>query len=131
MSQKSLISKLSRRERQIMDVVYKRGVVCAADMVSELPDKPSYSTVRKLMSILESKGYLYHEREANNRYIYHPVIPAAEARESALAHLLDTFFKGSAGRAAIALLKKSEADISEEEKSKIVSLIKESERKGR
>ena len=131
MSQKSLISKLSRRERQIMDVVYKRGAACAADIVSELPDKPSYSTVRKLMSILESKGYLYHEREENNRYLYHPVIPEAEARESALAHVLDTFFKGSAGRAAIALLKKSESDISEEEKKKIVSLIEASKRKGR
>ncbi len=69
MSQKSLISELSRRERQIMDVIYKRRTACAADIVSELPDKPSYSTVRKLMSILESKGYLYHERETNNRYI--------------------------------------------------------------
>ena len=66
------------------------------------------------MSIPEDKGYLYHEREENNRYLCHPVIPEAEARESALAHVLDTFFKGSAGRAAIALLKKSEADISEE-----------------
>ncbi len=131
MPQKSLISELSRRERQIMDIVYKRGAVCAINIISELPGKPSYSTVRKLMSILETKGYLYHERERNNRYLYHPVIPAAEARASALAHLLDTFFKGSAGRAAIALLKKSEADISEEEKRKIISLIKESERKGR
>ena len=131
MSKKSLISELSRRERQIMDIVYKRGAVCAINIISELPGKPSYSTVRKLMSILEGKGYLYHEREANNRYLYHPVIPATEARESALAHLLDTFFKGSAGRAAIALLKKSEADISEKEKSKIVSLIEASERKGR
>jgi len=131
MPQKSLTSELSRRERQIMDVVYKRGAACAADIVSELPDKPSYSTVRKLMSILEGKGYLYHEREENNRYLYHPVIPAAEARESALANVLDTFFKGSAGRAAIALLKKSEANISEEEKRKIISLIEAYKRKGR
>ncbi len=79
MSQKSLISELSRGERQIMDVVYKRGSAYATDMVSELPDKPSYSTVRKLMSILESKEYLYHEREENNRYLCHPVIPEAEA----------------------------------------------------
>jgi len=130
MLQKSLISELSRRERQIMDVVYKRGAACAADIVSELTDKPSYSTARKLMSILESKGYLYHEREANNRYLYHPVIPAAKARESALAHVMDTFFKGSAGRAAIALLKESEADISEKERKEIVSLIEASKRKG-
>ncbi len=114
-----------------MDIVYKRGAACAADIVSELLDKPSYSTVRKLMSILEGKGYLYHEREESNRYLYHPVIPAAEARESALSHVLDTFFKGSAGRAAIALLKKSEATISEEEKREIVSLIESYKRKGR
>ncbi len=131
MPKKSLVSELSRRERQIMDAVYKREAAYASDIVSQLPDKPSYSTVRKLMSILEAKGYLYHEREKNNRYLYHPVIPATEASESALTHLLDTFFKGSAGRAAIALLKKSEAEISEEEKRKIISLIKESERKGR
>ncbi len=131
MAQKSLISEPSRRERQIMDIVYKRGAACVADIVSELPDKPGYSTVRKLMSILEEKGFLYHEQEENNRYLYHPAIPAAEAGESALAHVLDTFFKGSAGRAAIALLKKSDADISEEERQKIASLIEASRRKGR
>lgn len=131
MAQRSLISELSRRERQIMDVVYKRGVACAADIVSELPDRPSYSTVRKLMSILEGKGYLYHEREANSRYLYHPVIPAAEARESALAHVLDTFFKGSAGRAAIALLKESGAKISDDEKEKLVGLIEAYKQEGR
>ncbi|MCP4689183.1 MAG: BlaI/MecI/CopY family transcriptional regulator [Desulfobacterales bacterium] len=114
-----------------MDTVYKRGSASAADIVSDLPDRPGYSTVRKLMSILEDKGFLYHEREENNRYLYHPAIPAEEARESALAHILDTFFKGSAGRAAIALLKKSDAHISEEEKRKIVRLIEVSKRKGR
>ncbi len=131
MPKRSLISELSRRERQIMDIVYKRGAAGVADIVSELPDKPGYSTIRKLMSILENKGFLYHEREDNNRYIHHPVIPAEEAREFALTHILDTFFKGSAGRAAIALLKKKDADISEEEKKKILSLIEASKRKGR
>ncbi len=114
MQQISSISELSRRERQIMDIVYKRGAACAADIVSELPDKPGCSTVRKLMSILEDKGFLYHEREENNRYLHHPAIPADKAREFALTHIPDTFFKGSAGRAAIALLKKSDADISVE-----------------
>ena len=122
---------MSRRERQIMDIVYRRGKASVADVASELIDKPGYSTVRKLMSILESKGYLYHDREMNNRYIYHPKIPAEHARESALANIMDTFFKGSAGRAAIALLKRSEADISEEERKTIISLIEASRQRGR
>ncbi len=113
-----------------MDIIYKRGTASAADVASELPDKPSYSTVRKLMSILEDKGFLYHEREENNRYIYHPTIPAEEASESSLANIMDTFFKGSAGRAAIALLKRSETDISEEEKETIISLIEASRQRG-
>jgi len=122
---------MSRRERQIMDIVYRRGKASVADVASELIDKPGYSTVRKLMSILESKGYLYHDREMNNRYIYHPKIPAEHASESALANIMNTFFKGSAGRAAIALLKRSEADISEEERKTIISLIEASRQRGR
>ena len=130
MSRKPLPEEMSRRERQIMDIVYRRSEASAADVTSELPDRPGYSTVRKLMSILEGKGYLYHDREENNRYIYHPIIPVEEASKSALTHVMDTFFKGSAGRAAIALLKKSEADISEEEKETIISLIEESRQRG-
>ncbi len=125
-----LISELSRRERQIMDIVYRLRSASAADVVSELPDRPGYSTVRKLMSILEDKGFLYHKPGENNRYIYQPTIPAKEARESALAHVMDTFFQGSAGRAAIALLKKSDTDISEKEKATILSLIEASRRRG-
>ena len=131
MLRKPLPGEMSRRERQIMDIVYRRGKASVADVASELIDKPGYSTVRKLMSILESKGYLYHDREMNNRYIYHPKIPAEHARESALANIMDTFFKGSAGRAAIALLKRSEADISEEERETIISLIEASRQRGR
>ena len=130
MSQKPLAGEMSRRERQIMDIVYRQGKASVADVASELPDKPGYSTVRKLMSILEGKGYLYHDREENNRYIYHPTIPAEQASESALTNIMDTFFQGSAGRAAIALLKKSEAEISEEEKRKIINLIEASRQRG-
>lgn len=113
-----------------MDIVYRLGEVSAADVASELPGRPGYSTVRKLMSILESKGYLYHDTEENNRYIYHPTIPAEQASESALTNIMDIFFQGSAGRAAIALLKKSETDIPEEEKRKIISLIETSRQRG-
>ena len=130
MSRKPLPGEMSRRERQIMDIVYRRGEASAADVASELLDRPGYSTVRKLMSILEGKGYLYHDREENNRYIYHPTIPAEQASESALANIMDTFFQGSAGRATIALLKKSESDISEEEKEMIISLIEASRQRG-
>jgi len=130
MLRKPLPGEMSRRERQIMDIVYQRSEASAADVASELPDRPGYSTVRKLMSILEDKGYLYHDREKNNRYIYHPTIPAEQASESALANIMDTFFKGSAGRAAIALLKRSEAHISEEEKETIIRLIEASRQRG-
>ncbi len=131
MAYKPSMSELSRRERQIMEIVYKQGKATAQEVASGLPDEPGYSTVRKLMSILEEKGFLRHERMPDNRYLYYPTIPAEEARNSALANVMDTFFHGSASKAAIAMLKRGEADISEGEVESIIRLIESARRKGR
>jgi BlaI family penicillinase repressor len=129
MSAKPLIEDLSRRERQIMDIVYNKGSVTAKDVQKALPDKPGYSSVRKLMSILEEKGLLRHEL-SDGRYVFHPVIPQDEASATALEHVIETFFKGSAARTVISLLKRSEAHLTEEERAAIKSLIESSRQEG-
>ena len=94
---------LSRRESQIMDVVYQLGEASVADVVSRMPDQPGYNTVRNTMAILERKGYLRHRRDGL-RYLYKPADPVDAAQSSAVAHLLDTFFKGSLPDAVQAML---------------------------
>lgn len=131
MRDRRLVSELSRRERQIMDIVYRLGKATAAEVTESLPDSPGNSTVRKLLSILEEKRFLRHERGDNNRYVFSPTIPAEVASQSALEHTLETFFKGSAARAAIALLKRSETDVSEEERQAILQLIDSARKQGR
>lgn len=126
-----LISELSRRERQIMDIVYRLGAATAAEVAAQLPDSPGNSTVRKLMAILEEKGLLGHRPGDNNRFLYSPTIPADEASRTMLDHLLETFFKGSAPRAAIALLKRSEAELSDDDRDALQQLIDASRCTGR
>lgn len=121
---------LSRRERQIMDAVYQLGRATALQVMDGIPDPPGNATVRKLMRILEEKGYLKHEK-VGNQYVYSPTIPADRARNSAMRHLLDTFFKGSTSRAVVALLNMSESDISSEEREALSELIERSRREGR
>src|SRR3954471_349842 len=94
---------LSRRERQIMDVVYRRGPATAAEVLEGLPDPPSYSAVRAMLRVLEEKGHLRHE-EKGPRYVYLPTVPREEARQSALSQLVQTFFDGSTEQAVAALL---------------------------
>jgi predicted transcriptional regulator len=130
-SKNPLISDLSRRERQIMDVIYRLGKATAIEVAQSLPDSPGNSTVRKLLTILEDKGLLCHEQEKNNRFIYSPTIPPAEAGQSALDHMIQTFFQGSAVRATIALLKQSETDVSDDEREVIMRLIESSRKSGR
>ena len=130
MGQKSPLINLSRRERQIMDVVYRLGQATAIEVMELLPDPPGNASVRKLLRILEEKGYLHHRRKGN-RYIYSPTISAEKARASALRHLMDTFFKGSAARAVVALLNMPESELSEDERELISGLIEKSKREGR
>src|SRR5262249_54273153 len=101
---------LTRRERQIMDVVYRRGRATAAEIRSGLPDAPTYSAVRAKLAVLERKGHLKHQ-EDGPRYVYVPSVPRDRASKSALRHLVDTFFAGSVASAAVALLEPSVGDL--------------------
>jgi predicted transcriptional regulator len=121
---------LSRRERQIMDVVYRRGQATAAEVQAELPDPPSYSAVRALMRVLEDKKHLRHEQQGA-AYVYLPTVPADSARRSAVRHLLNTFFDGSPSRAMAALLDAGQARLSPDELDRIGRLIEAAKKEGR
>ena len=118
----ALTTQLSRRERQIMDVIYRRGKVTAAEMLAELPDPPGYSAVRAMLRLLEDKGHVRHEEEAL-RYRYVPTMPRQTARRSALRHLVSTFFEDSAQEAVVALLDLSAADLSPTDLDRIQQII--------
>jgi predicted transcriptional regulator len=115
---------LSRRERQIMDILYRRGTATAADVQADLPDDVSYSTVRAQLRILEDKGFLQHEEEGT-KYKYSPCVPRDKAGRSALRHLLNTFFDGSAERMVATLLTSPEqTPLSADELDRLAGLIR-------
>ena len=116
---------LSRRERQIMDVLYQRGQASVSDVLAALGSKPHYSTVRAQLRVLEEKGHLRHE-ERGLRYIYFPTVPPDVARRSALRHLVETFFDGSTERVVAALLGGEVARISPEELDRLARMIAKS-----
>ena len=122
-------SKLSRRERQIMDVIYKLGKATAADVQQGLPEIPNYSTVRAQLRVLEEKGYLRHE-EQGMRYVFVPTIPREQARDSALRRLVDTFFDGSAEQVVAALLDGSAGKLSETELKRLSVMIGNAKKEG-
>jgi predicted transcriptional regulator len=113
----------SRRERQIMDVVYQRGHATAAEIHEQLPDPPCAAAVRTQLRILEEKGHLRHEKEGP-RHIYYPTIARSIAQKSAVKHLLGTFFNGSRAAAVAALLEESDLPLSSEERLQINSAIR-------
>ncbi len=115
-------SSLSRRERQIMDAVYRVGRATVSDVLERLPNPPSYSAVRALMRILEEKGHLRHEQEGT-RYVYSPVTPKDTASLSAMRHLVNTFFEGSTSAAVAALLDSSSDPLSETELERLARMI--------
>jgi predicted transcriptional regulator len=121
---------LSRRERQIMDILYRRGRASVAEVLDELPDPPSYSAVRALLRVLEEKGHAEHE-EDGPRYLYKSTVSRAEALESAMQRLVRTFFDGSTERAVAAFLDMSAADLSDEELERIAELIEQAREEGR
>ena len=100
---RDLTNELGKRERQIIEIVYRRGRATAAEVLADLPDAPSYSSVRGMLRHLEGKGYLRHERDGL-RYVYSPTSSKTEVRTSALSHLVQTFFDGSISTAVAALL---------------------------
>jgi predicted transcriptional regulator len=113
---------LTRRERQIMDILYRRGRVTAAEVMSELSGEPNYSTVRTQLRVLEEKGQVRHEEEGL-RYVYSPAVPRRMARKSALRHLVDTFFDGSAEQVVGALLGGEGSRVSDDELARIADLV--------
>jgi predicted transcriptional regulator len=120
------IHTLSRRERQIMDIVYAKSEASAADVHAALPDPPSYSAVRALLAILVDKGHLKH-RSQQGRYIYAPTRRRVRVGRSALRRVLDTFFEGSLEKAVAALLQASDASLSQEELRRLGQLIQQAQ----
>jgi BlaI family penicillinase repressor len=121
---------LSRRERQIMDSVYRRGKATAAEVLADLPEPPSYSAVRTMLRLLEEKGHLRHEQDGP-RYVYVPMVARENARVSALKHLVSTFFNGSAEQAMAALLEISDSNLSDDQLTRLQDLIEQARTEGR
>ncbi len=113
---------LTRRERQIMDILYRHGRATAAHVMEELPGTPNYSTVRTQLRVLEEKGHVRHEEEGQ-RYVYVPVVPRHAVRKSALRHLVETFFDGSTEKVVAALLGADGSRLSDEELERIGELV--------
>jgi BlaI family penicillinase repressor len=122
--------RFSRRERQIMDVLYRRGRATAAEILEGIPDAPSYSAVRAMLRVLEEKKHIRHE-EKDLRYVYVPVVPREKARRSAVTHLVDTFFEGSTEQAVATLLNVSARDLTTEDFDRLAALIEEARKGGR
>ena len=129
MTKKSHIH-LSRRERQIMDIIYRAGQASAAEVLEELPEPPSYSAVRAMLRLLEEKGYVKHQQQGP-RYLYVPTLSIERARQSALKQLLLTFFNGSTEQAVATILDISKSKLSDEELDRLSKLIDKAKREGR
>src|SRR5713101_1566909 len=121
---------VSRRERQIMDILYRRGRATAAEVMVELSGQPNYSTVRTQLRVLEHKGHVRHE-EAGLRYVYFPAVPRRAARKSALRHLIDTFFDGSAEQVVAAVLGGEAMRLSDEDLARIADLVAKARKDGK
>jgi predicted transcriptional regulator len=121
---------LGRRERQIMDVIYRRGQASVTEVLAELPDPPTYSAVRGMLRLLEDKGYLRHEQEGL-KYVYLPAEDTRQVRASALKHMVKTFFGGSPEQAVAALLEMSDSKLSSKDKQYLAQLIRKAQQEGR
>jgi predicted transcriptional regulator len=124
------MAQLSRRERQIMDVLYRRGQATASEVLDGLPDPPSYSAVRAMLRLLEEKGVVTHE-EDGPRYVYRPVVARDKALRSELRRVLRTFFDNSAEQAVAALLDLEGKDLSTAELDRLAKLIDDARQEGR
>ena len=129
MTQRPLHTVLTRRERQIRDLLFRRGRATAAEVMEELPGEPSYSTVRTQLRVLEEKGHARHEDDGV-RFVYMPAVARHTARKSALRHLVDTFFDGSAEKAVAALLGGEGAKVTDEQLDRIAELIAKARKEG-
>ena len=120
---------LTRRERQIMDILFRRGRATAAEVMEDLPGEPSYSTVRTQLRVLEGKGHVRHEEEGL-RYIYAAAVPRHTARRSALRHLVETFFDGSPEKAVAALLGGEGSKLTDDQLDRIAGMIDKARKEG-
>src|SRR5262245_50631643 len=121
---------LSRRERQIMDIIHQRGQATAQEVMENLPEAPSYSAVRALLRLMEEKGYLRHEQDGP-RYVYRATRPREKAGKSSIKTLSQTFFDGSTKQAVAALLDLSRSNLSQEDLDRLSKLIEEARKEGR
>lgn len=121
---------LSRRERQIMDFLFRRGRASVAEVQQGISDAPGYSAVRAMLRTLEEKGYVTHQEEGR-AYIYKPTIARDQARKSALSHMLTTFFGGSTEQAVAALLDLNKPKLGSDELDRLSQLVEEARREGR
>ena len=121
---------LSRRERQVMDILYRRGEATVAEVMADLPDPPTYSAVRSILRILMEKGMINH-REDGPRYVYLPAVNTDRAADDAMKHVIRTFFDGSAQQAVAAVLRMSDAKLSDEEIAELSERIAKARVSGR
>ena len=129
MTKSTTHTSLTRRERQIMDVLYRRGRATAAEVMGELTGEPNYSTVRTQLRVLEDKGHVRHDEEGG-RYVYAPAVPRHAARKSALKHLVETFFDGSAEQVVAAVLGGEASRLSDEELDRVSAMIDKARKDG-
>jgi len=127
---KAVHTNLTRRERQVMDIMYRSGSAHAGEIMEQLPGKPSYSAVRAILRVLEGKGHVRHI-EKDLRYVYLPTTSRASVRESALRHLIDTFFEGSRGKVLATMIGDETTRFSPEELEELESLIKKAKKGAR
>ena len=116
------LARLSRRERQIMDILYQRGKAAASEVLEAMPDPPSYSAVRAMLRVLEEKGHVKHQAEGL-KYVYVPTVARDKAKRSAVKHLLDTFFTDSPAQVVAALLDVSATRLTREELDRMAEMI--------
>lgn len=124
------LSRLSRRERQVMEIVYQRGKVTAAEVMEAMPDSPSYSAVRASLRVLEEKGHLRHEAE-DLKYVYLPTVTPEKARKSAVKHLLETLFSESPGELMSALMDVSARQLTDAELDRMSAMIDKARQEGK
>ena len=124
------MTRLSRREREIMDILYQRGKSSASEVRQAMSDTPSYSAVRAMLRILEEKGHVRHQAEGL-KYVYLPTVTAEKAKRSAVKHLLETFFKDSPEQVVAALLDVSSTRLTPEELDRIAEMIEQAKKEGK
>ena len=121
---------LTRREREIMDIVYRRGRATAHDVLADLAEPPSYSAVRALLRLLEERGHVRHVQDGQ-AYVYMPAVARGDARKTALAHLVRTFFAGSVEQAVVTLVESSRTKLSHDELERLAGVIDRARKEGR